>query len=103
MAIINVIAIIAIPIVSVFVGQYLQNRSQHRKDKLDIFKTLMMNRVGWSVESVHAMNIIDVVFAKDRNVRSKWKDYYTLLCIQEPNDMQKQQIQTAQQRLWQIR
>ena len=99
MAIINVIAIIAIPIVSVFVGQYLQNRSQHRKDKLDIFKTLMMNRVGWSVESVHALNIIDVVFAKDRNVRSKWKDYYTLLCIQEPNDMQKQQIQTAQHKL----
>lgn len=99
MTIINVIAIIAIPIVAVFVGQYLQNRSQQRKDKLDIFKTLMMNRVGWSVESVHAMNVIDIVFAKDKNVRSKWKDYYTLLCIQEPNDMQKQQIQTAQHKL----
>ena len=58
MAIINVIAIIAIPIVAVFVGQHLQNRSQQRKDKLEIFKILMMNRVGWSVESVHAMNII---------------------------------------------
>ena len=99
MTIINVIAIIAIPIVAVFVGQYLQNRSQQRKDKLDIFKTLMMNRVGWSVEGVHAMNIIDIVFAKDKNVRSKWKDYYTLLCIQEPNDMQKQQIQIAQHKL----
>ena len=43
MAIINVIAIIAIPIVAVFVGQHLQNRSQQRKDKLEIFKILMMN------------------------------------------------------------
>ena len=99
MAIINVIAIIAIPIVAVFVGQHLQNRSQQRKDKLEIFKILMMNRVGWSVESVHAMNIIDIVFVKDKNVRGTWKDYYTMLCIQDPNDMQKQQIQTAQHKL----
>ena len=99
MAILDVIAILAIPIAAVFVGQYLQNRSQQRKDKLEIFKILMMNRVGWSVESVRAMNIIDIVLANDKSVRDMWKNYYTMLCIQDPNDMQKQQIQTAQHKL----
>ena len=69
-SILNLIAIIVIPIVSVIVGQYLQNRAEKRKDKMQIFKTLMTSRVyGWTVESVHALNIIDVVFADDNAVR----------------------------------
>ncbi len=44
LTIINVFAIIVIPIVAVFVGQKLQDRSQKRKDKLEIFRALMMNR-----------------------------------------------------------
>lgn len=51
MTILNLIAVLLIPVVAVFVGQYLQERAQRRKDKMDIFKTLMINRVGWSVES----------------------------------------------------
>ena len=62
MTILNLIAVLLIPVVAVFVGQYLQERAQRRKDKMDIFKTLMINRVGWSVESTRAMNIIDIVF-----------------------------------------
>ena len=62
MTILNLIAVLLIPVVAVFVGQYLQERAQKRKDKMDIFKTLMINRVGWSVESTRAMNIIDIVF-----------------------------------------
>ena len=59
----------------------------------------MMNRVGWSYESDRALNIIDVVFADDEDVCTKWGDYYTLLCIQNPNEMQKKQRQTAQDKL----
>ncbi len=97
--VINIVAIIVIPIAAVTIGQKLQDRSQRRKDKLDIFKVLMMNRVGWSYESARALNIIDIVFANDKEVRIKWGEYYTLLCIQDPNDMQKRQIQTAQDKL----
>lgn len=43
-AIMNVIAIVAAPIIAVWVGQLLQNRSEKRKDKLQIFKTLMSSR-----------------------------------------------------------
>ena len=37
MTIINVIAVITIPVIAVIIGQYLQNRSEKRKDKLFIF------------------------------------------------------------------
>ena len=76
MTILNLIAVLLIPVVAVFVGQYLQERAQRRKDKMDIFKTLMINRVGWSVESTRAMNIIDIVFSDDKNVRQAWSEYY---------------------------
>lgn len=100
MAIINAVAIIAIPIIAVVIGQKLQDRDHRRKDKLDIFKILMMNRcMGWSYESTRALNIIDIVFADDEDVRTKWGEYYTLLCIQNPNEMQKKQKQTAQDKL----
>lgn len=99
LTIINVLAIIVIPIAAVFVGQKLQDRSQMRKDKLEIFRALMMNRGIWSVESVRALNIIDIVFGDDSTVRMRWKEYYNQLCIQDPNDMQRKQIQEAQYKL----
>ena len=98
-AVLNIIAIVLIPIVAVVVGQKLQNRAEKRRDKLTVFKVLMANRFGWSPESVYAMNIIDIVFADDKAVRKSWKDYYDKLCIQEPNEMQIKQIKTAQEKM----
>lgn len=100
LTVINVLAIIIIPIAAVFVGQKLQDWSQKRKDKLEIFKVLMMNRgIGWTAESVRALNIIDIVFSDDNVVRTRWKEYYNYLCIQDPNEMQRKQIQEAQDKL----
>ena len=39
--ILNLAAIIIIPIFAVLIGQWLQDRSERRKDKMQIFKTLM--------------------------------------------------------------
>lgn len=61
-AILNLLALILIPIIAVIIGQHLQNVSAKRKDKMDVFKTMMMNRIGWSVEGTRAMNIIDIFF-----------------------------------------
>lgn len=61
MAIINVAALIIVPIAAVFIGQKLQDRNQKRKDKMEIFRVLMMNRgIGWTADTVRALNIIDV-------------------------------------------
>ena len=37
MTIINTLAVVAIPIVSVVVAHHLQNRAEKRKDKLNVF------------------------------------------------------------------
>ena len=68
--ILNLIAIVVIPIAAVIIGQYLQDRAEIRKDKMHIFKVLMTSRIyGWTQESVHCLNIIDIVFADDKKVR----------------------------------
>lgn len=95
----NILAVIIIPIAAVKVGQILQDRAQARKDKMDIFKTLMANRVGWSVASVQALNVIDIVFSDDSKVCSCWKDYYEKLCIQNPNEIQQKQIRESHYKL----
>lgn len=98
--ILNLIAIIVIPIAAVLIGQWLQNRSEKRKDKMQIFKTLMTARIyGWTVESVHALNVIDIVFADDKKVRDAWKDLYDKYCVQNPDETQLKRIQNAQYKL----
>ena len=75
--ILNLIAIVVIPIVAVVIGQHLQNRAEIRKDRMHIFKVLMTSRIyGWTQESVHCLNIIDIVFSDDKKVRNAWKDLF---------------------------
>lgn len=98
--ILNLIAIIVIPIVAVLIGQHLQNRAEIRKDKMHIFKVLMTSRIyGWTQESVHCLNIIDIVFSDDKNVRNAWKDLYDKYCVQNPDETQLKKIQNAQYKL----
>ncbi len=98
--ILNLIAIIVIPIDAVLIGQWLQNRSEKRKDKIHIFKTLMTSRIyGWTQESVHCLNIIDIVFSDDEKVRNAWKDLYDKYCVQTPDEAQLKKIQNAQYKL----
>ena len=74
MAIVNVIAIIVIPLVAVFVGQFLQNKAEKRKDKMQIFQCLMTKRItGWAgLDAVNALNSIDIVFSDCEAVRKQW-------------------------------
>ena len=98
--VLNLIAIIAIPIAAVLIGQWLQNRSEKRKDKMQIFKTLMTSRIyGWTPESVHALNIIDIVFANDKNVRAAWKDLNDKYHVSNPDEPHLKKIENAQYKL----
>lgn len=100
--ILNLIALFIIPLVAVIVGQYLQNKSEKRKDKMQIFKTLLTSRIyGWTQESVHCLNMIDIVFSEDKQVRAAWKTLYDKYCIQNPNKAQIEEILKAQNALLQ--
>ena len=74
MAVINVLAIIIIPIAAVFVSQRLQSKSEKRKDKMQIFQCLMTKRIiGWAgMDAVNALNTIDIVFSDCEPVRKQW-------------------------------
>ena len=60
--ILNLIALVVIPIAAVLIGRWLQDRSEKRKDKMAVFKAIMTDRYGWSRETVLALNSIPIVF-----------------------------------------
>ena len=67
---------------------------------MQIFKTLMTSRIyGWTQESVHCLNIIDIVFSDDKTVRDDCKDLYDKYCVQNPDSAQLKKIQNAQYKL----
>lgn len=81
LGVINLIAIIVIPIIAIIIGQKLQDRAKKRDDKMYILKTLMTARIyGWTTDSVHSLNIIDIVFAEDESVRIAWERLYNFYC-----------------------
>ena len=90
--IINIIAIIVIPIFAVLIGQWLQNRSEKRKDKVRVFSHLMSYRaIGYvDQQSVNILNLILIVFNDDKNVIEKYNIYLKSLNIKTEDFPQKQ-------------
>ena len=72
-----------------FIAQWLQKREARRKDKMEIFKMLMMNRHCLSADCVRALNIIDVVFADDASVCAAWKAFLEKSCVENPSEAQR--------------
>lgn len=98
--ILNLTAIIIIPIAAVLIAQWLQSRAEKRKDKMQIFKALMTSRIyGWTPESVNALNIIDIVFANDKGVRAAWKDLSDKYNVQDPDEQERKKIKHAEYKL----
>lgn len=103
MNIVNLIAIIVIPILAVIIGQKLQEEAQKRNDKIKIFKTLMTSRIyGWTTDSVEALNLLEIVFADDKAVCEQWKVYYDKLCVENPNDTELSKIKKENDKLLEI-
>ena len=63
--IINIIAIIVIPIFAVLIGQWPQNRSEKRKDKVRVFSHLMSYRAIGYVDQQSVTPIIVERIVKD--------------------------------------
>lgn len=98
--VINIIALILVPICAVIIGQNLQDRAQKRNDKMQIFKILMTSRIwGWTNESVQAMNLIDIVFADDEDVRKQWKVCFDKMCVENPTETELFKIKTEKEKL----
>ena len=100
MDVLNIIALILVPILAVIVGQKLQDRAQKRNDKMQIFKILMTSRIfGWTNESVQAMNLIDIVFSDDKDVRKQWKVCFDKMCVEKPTETELSKIKIEREKL----
>ena len=98
--VINVVALVIIPILAIILGRWLQDRAEKRKDKMQIFKTLMIARVySYTRESVEALNIIDIVFSDDKSVRDAWAKLYDSYKVVNPDELHLQKIQQNQYKL----
>lgn len=86
---INLVAIIVIPILAVIIGQYLQDRSEKRKDKMRVFTHLMSYRSFGYIDqySVNIFNSVPIIFYDDKEVIEKYNSYLKSLNI-KPNDAQ---------------
>lgn len=73
-SILNVVAVLTIPVVAVVIGQKLQEKTEKRKDKMKIFQCLMTRRItGWAnPDAVDALNTIDIVFSDSVDVCNQW-------------------------------
>lgn len=98
---INIFAIIGGPIVAVLITRHLQTRAEKRRDKKDIFRTLMTYRgLNWAnPECVNSLNLIEVVFYDNQNVVKKWKALLDKYCTDHFEQSDYPKIVTARDRL----
>jgi hypothetical protein len=77
----QLISVSLIPIFIWILGIQFQNRSAKRKAKLELFLNLMADRKKNppTVRFADSLNMIDVVFQKDKKVRATWRSYYDSL------------------------
>jgi hypothetical protein len=84
----TVVAVMASPLIALRISQILTDRADLRKAKMEIFKTLMSQRkLETSKNIFEALNLIDVVYSGDRNVRKKWNAFYEALQEHEMSEV----------------
>ena len=90
MDVLTLLAILLGPVVAVCITLWWQNRKERRDAKRHLFMTLMAQRktAPPTYEWVQALNLIDVVFAKDKRVVQLWHELYGL--FQNPQRTQTQ-------------
>ncbi|MGA2330778.1 MAG: DUF6680 family protein [Syntrophales bacterium] len=80
MEIINLFALLFSPLIAVLVSVFLQSKQAKNGEKKVIFSTLIATRHSpINDQTVRALNMIDVVFYKNKNVRRLWREYYDML------------------------
>jgi len=93
--IVNSIAIVVIPIVAVLIAHRLQNRASKRKDKIDVFKTLVTyNAYGWggNFRAVDALNSIPIIYSDDKAVIEQHGKYIQSCAIGNVQDMKTNKV-----------
>jgi uncharacterized protein DUF6680 len=84
---ITVLAIVAGPVLALWTQRILDGVREQDKTQKQLYFTLMSTRAIWlSNEHVTALNSIDIVFAKDKNIRNLWKECLDHLATDESTE-----------------
>lgn len=88
--VVNILAIVIGPVIAVLITLWHQSRKEKRYIKLNLYLTLMKKRKSYpvTIEYVDALNTIDVVFHKHREVLRLWHEFYDVL-LEKDFDLQK--------------
>lgn len=87
LAIANVIAIALSPLIAVSVTLGYQHWREKRNSKMWVLNTLIGTRSNpLTYEAVRALNMIDITFSKDTDVRRLWREYFEMLNNQGLNN-----------------
>ena len=74
---------------AVILARDLEKRRVQRERRMDIFRTLLRTRTGNArlfPDHVAALNLIEVEFRNDSDVRDAWKEHFKILCqMGQPN------------------
>lgn len=99
--IINLVAIIIIPVFAVIIGQFLQDRSLKRKEKVAIFKKLMTYRkIGYlEMSCVEALNQVPILFIKNKKIIEYYNNYIGLMNSKNKDEEALQKIEIAKKNL----
>jgi hypothetical protein len=69
------------PITAIQVQKYMERYLEKRKEKKILFFTLMITRsTRLTEEHVRALNSIELLFQKEKQVLVQWKSYHDVLC-----------------------
>jgi uncharacterized protein DUF6680 len=76
----TVLAVLAAPVVALWVGGILQARANTRQQQLQLLGILLsLRHQPLSPENFRALNLIDAVFAQNSKVREAWSKYFAAL------------------------
>lgn len=98
-AIINILAILASPIIALLISNKIQENKDKRKDKVEILKALMKKRGPLQdTHYVDALNLIDLVFVDSEEVRTAYRNLYSEYC-KKPEDINLNNINLCETKL----
>lgn len=84
------------PAIAVQVQKWIERARDSKRRREGLFESLMATRTqGLSFEHTRALNMIDIVFAKDRHVTDAWHAYFEELSEPDPQLFVKKAEQRA--------
>lgn len=81
MEVLTILAILVSPVIAVTVSMQVQSRKEKRANQLQLLSTLigLRHEGRVSADTVRALNLIEIVFHDEKEVRRLWKEYFDMV------------------------